>query len=86
MMRRLCSWSTRLKRLEAVKQKQIRENGRMAIVEMADISCAETHLVGGSEPGAPLSRFKEMPGPGPQLADFGYFEQVLYATPDEMKA
>jgi hypothetical protein len=82
MMRRICSWSTRLKRLEAVKQKQIRENGRMAIVEMADISCAETHLVRGSEPGL----FKEMPGPGPQLADFGHFEQVFYATSDELKA
>jgi hypothetical protein len=86
MMRRICSWSKRLKRLEEVNQKQIRGNAPMAIVEAIDISCAETHLVRSSEPGAPRGLFKEMPGPGPQLADFGYFEPVLYMTPAEMQA
>jgi hypothetical protein len=78
---RICSWSKRLKRLEKLRQKEIRDTAPMAIVELCDFPCGETHLVQLS-PG----RFKAMPGPGPQIDNFGYFEPVVYMTSDEMRA
>jgi hypothetical protein len=67
-----------------VRQKQVRDDTRMAIVEMADFPCDETHLVPIS--GAPFGHFKEMPGRGRQLGDYGSCEPVLYLTPFEAQA
>jgi hypothetical protein len=37
-----------------------------------------------SAAGAARCYFQELPGPGPQLADFGQFSLVLHLTTDEM--
>ena len=45
----------------------------------------EQHLVMVGSPGQ-VCYFQQVPGPGPQLADFGEFASVLCLTPAEMEA
>src|SRR5437764_689814 len=69
------------------KTPELTEESRQAIIEVCSCDPAsETHLVMVSEADAPLCHFKEMPGSGPQLADFGDFSVILGFTPAEMEA
>jgi hypothetical protein len=86
MMRRLYSWTKRVERLEKARQLQAGNSVGMAIIETADFPCAERHLVIHPNAGGAGSRFKEMPGPGPQLADFGSFKPVVYMSKCEMES
>jgi hypothetical protein len=72
--------------LEVVAQKPAIAVYRDALVEMCCEPCPdERHLVmTGSDRGRCL--FQEVPGPGPQIDDFGEFAAVLYLTPAEMEA
>ena len=83
MMRR-SSMRKRLERLEAVRQERASALLREAFIEMLDGDCTERHPVMLSDADAARCYFQEMPGPGPQLADFGEFELVLHLTRDEM--
>ena len=73
----------RLERLEAVRQKQADATDRQAFIEMGYFA-GERHLILTSPPGQPACYFQEMPGPGPQIADFGKFSFVLVLTSAEM--
>jgi hypothetical protein len=84
MMRRL-STRTRLERLEARRQNQAPQAYREAFVVSGGID-GERHLVMDSDPAASRCYFHEDPGPGPQIADFGAFDLVLYVTQAEMDA
>jgi hypothetical protein len=78
MTSRRFSIRKRLERLEAALPKPATAC-RTAIVVIGGCD-GEHHLVMDcSRPGL----FLEAPGPGPQLADFGEFESVLYLTKDE---
>lgn len=80
-MTRRSSLRTRLQRLEEIRQKQNNAAWREAWIVMGD-SPGEQHLVlTGTEGGR--SFFREMPGAGPQIADFGRFDVVVALTPDE---
>jgi hypothetical protein len=68
----------RVERLEALLPKP-GAPCRTAVVVLGMLN-GERHLVMTSPPGDPCCRFEEMPGPGPQLADFGEFASVLYLT------
>jgi hypothetical protein len=82
MMRGL-SIRKRLERLEAVHKKQANVVGREAFIEMGAFD-GERHLVMMSPRDQARCYFQEMPGPGPQLADFGEFSLVLVLTSAEM--
>jgi len=82
-MKRGLSIRKRLERLEAVRQKQADAAGREAFIEIGNFD-GERHLVTTSPPDEPRCYFQEMPGPGPQLADFGEFGLVLHLTRFEM--
>jgi hypothetical protein len=72
----------RLARLEAVRQKQAETAGREAFI-VWDPFDGEKHLkITSSDAGR--CWFQEMPGPGPQLSDFGKFALILHLTPAEM--
>jgi hypothetical protein len=75
----------RLQQLEKVRQKRATTLLPDAFVEMTDEWVEEKHLVVRST-GARRCYFKEMPGPGPQITDFGPFDTVLYASIDEMRS
>ena len=82
-MRRIASLRRRLQRLEAMAQKRRLAAGRFALIVMAsNTSSTQKHLVVTAEdPG--FCEFREEPGPGPTLADFGEFEPVVYLTASE---
>jgi hypothetical protein len=83
-MRRPSIWN-RLARLETLRQKQTDATGRSAFIEMGCFA-GERHLILTSPPDQAACYFKEMPGPGPQLADFGKFSLVLVLTSAEMNS
>ena len=74
------SMQRRLKRLE---QKQASPAGREAYIAPSSL-VGETHLVVDGPPVGGRYYFREEPGPGPQLADFGQFESILQFTEDEL--
>jgi hypothetical protein len=75
----------RLERLEATLQKRASAVYREAFVEICFDCPGERHVVmTGSDGGRYW--FREEPGPGPQLSDFGEFAFVLGVTPAEMDA
>ena len=53
---------------------------------LARVKTSERHLVMVSSPDQARCYFRYMPGPGPQLADFGEFSLVVALTSDEMEA
>jgi hypothetical protein len=65
---------SRLKRLEAVRQKQEKVVCREALIVLGLID-GERHLVMTGE-GEGRVYFEERPGSGPQLSDFGEFHQA----------
>ena len=83
-MRRL-PMRKRLERLEARCQRQATPAYRQAFSEMG-LFDGERHLVMVSPPDQVRCYFQQVPGPGPQLADFGEFAFVLCLTPAEMEA
>jgi hypothetical protein len=85
-MRRRSSTRTRLERLEAAVSTTATQPYREAFIEMLALGATERHLVRLSDPGAARCYFQELPGPGPQLADFGDFIWVLHLTTAEMNA
>src|SRR5436190_631496 len=66
-----------LERLEAPSQKQAPQAYREAFIVSGSFD-GERHLVVDGDPAAARCYFLEMPGPGPQLTDFGRFEVVLH--------
>jgi len=80
-MTRTSSILKRLRRLEAARQKQAETAGREAFVVMGFCE-GERHLV-MTHSDARQCWFQEMPGPGPQLSDFGEFVCVLHLTEAE---
>jgi hypothetical protein len=83
---RRTSLQRRLRRLEESQQKLARTFLHEAFVEIADENADEYHIEFLSDTGDGRCYFKEMPGPGPQLADFGELDPVLYLTYAEMNA
>jgi len=83
MMRRL-SIRARLERLEEALEKNETTPYREAFIEMLAWGDGERHLVRLSDADAARCYFQELPGPGPQLADFGDFALVLHLTTDEL--
>jgi hypothetical protein len=81
-MTRTVSIRKRLERLEAARQKQADTAGREAFIVLGAFN-GERHLEMTSSPDAGRCWFQEMPGPGPQLADFGEFAFALDLTEDE---
>jgi hypothetical protein len=81
-MSRKLSIRKRVERLEAVLAKPGTAPYREARVVLGDFE-GEGHLVMTSSPEDPCCWFQEMPGPGPQLADFGKFALVLHFTSAE---
>ena len=75
----------RLERLEAAQAKRNVACCRSAIIETGRSHKGESHLVLLSPPGEAHCVFKQVPGPGPQLADFGEFGWVNWFTSAEMK-
>jgi hypothetical protein len=74
---------SRLKRLEAVRHKQV-DTGREAFVVLGDYE-GERHLEMTSSD-AGRCWFQEKPGRGPQISDFGQFAFVLHLTQAEADA
>ena len=70
----------RLDRLEAARQANAAD--RAAFFVLAGDGGREHHLEITSCDGGRVW-FQERPGPGPQLADFGHFAQVVDFTDDE---
>ena len=57
---------------------------RYAYVEMSGEASAEKHVeLVSHRPGS--WSFKEIPGPGPNLDDFGKFDTEIWMTADEAK-
>ena len=80
-MKRRLSTRTRLERLEETSKNGFASH-KLAIVAMCDWNDGERHVVSTD---AARCNFRELPGPGPQLADFGKFSLVVYMTPAEME-
>ena len=79
---RKLSTRARLERLEEnLETKRSTQHG-MAIIEMVDWNDGERHVVLVD---AAHWHFREVPGPGPQLADFGEFSPVVRMTSAEME-
>jgi len=78
MMRKL-SIRRRVERLEAARQKQTDATGREAFIVMGDFT-GERHLKMAGSADEVRCCFQEMPGPGPQLANFGEFALVVHLT------
>jgi len=83
-MARRSSMRRRLERLEAARQRQASPVYREAWVEMCAGNCVETHVETTSTVDDGRWYFEELPGPGPQLSDFGQFSLVMYLTTAEM--
>jgi hypothetical protein len=71
-MRRSSMWK-RLERLEAIRQKQASTPSRQAWVELRAGSSVEKHIEMTRDVDDTRRYFKELPGPGKQLSDFGQF-------------
>ena len=80
-MKRRLSTRARLERLEKALKNGALSHGQ-AIVEVRDWNDGERHVVVTD---AAHCHFRELPGPGPQLADFGEFSSVVYMTSAEME-
>ena len=80
-MKRRLSTRTRLERLEEAVDKNRTGSDGMAIIEMGPRTDGERHIVVDPAHG----HFREMPGPGPQLSDFGNFSPVVYMTSHEVR-
>src|ERR1017187_2200269 len=72
---RRTSLQRRLRRLEESRSKRPSTFLREAFIGIADDSSGEYHLEFLSKTCERRSYFKEMPGPGLQLADFGEFDR-----------
>ena len=81
-MKRRLATRTRLERLEAALENNRSIRYRQAIVETVDWNDGERHVVVVD---AGRCHFRELPGPGPQLADFGEFSLVVRMTSAEME-
>jgi hypothetical protein len=79
-MKRRLSTRARLERLEKALKNGVLSHGQ-AFIEMG-LFDGERHVVVTD---AAHCHFRELPGPGPQLADFGEFSLVVYMTPAEME-
>ena len=84
---RKLSIRARLERLEAVQATQAIPPYRQALIvfEGSD-DAGESHLVLLSPADNPRYYFERRPGPGPQIADFGKFDQVLCVSHAENEA
>lgn len=83
-MRRRLSVRKRLERLEAAQAKAATKPYTEALIEIGDCDeDCERHLVMTSSDRGRFY-FREEPGPGPQLADFGEFSFVMHLTYAEM--
>jgi hypothetical protein len=84
---RRSSIETRLLRLEAMRGSRASPSYRRATILIGESDAAgEQHLLLVGPADDPSCFFKQMPGPGPQLADFGKFDQMLCVTQAEMDA
>jgi hypothetical protein len=84
-MRRIVATRKRLERLEVRSRRTAATHQyRTAFYQMWS-GDGEYHFTLVSDPGDPHCFFRLDPGPGPQLADFGTFDQVLCLTPAEME-
>lgn len=85
-MKRRLSIRARLERLEAAIAGKAPPLYREAFILIdADVT-GERHLAMLSPEEQARCYFQEMPGPGPQLVDFGKFSTVVAFTPDEWDA
>ena len=73
------------KRLERLEERQDGAPGSSAIIEMACLRAGEHHLDSLSEVGSTTRYFREAPGSGRQLGDFGKFMPVVYMTTAELE-
>ena len=85
-MKRKQSIRARLERLEAAMATKTSQPYREAFIELGSCETSERHLVMVSSPDQARCYFRYMPGPGPQLPDFGEFSSVVAITIDEMEA
>jgi hypothetical protein len=83
-MTRGLSIRKRLARLEASRQQQVESAGREAFVVMGAHE-GETHLEMSVCDGGRCWFLLEVPGPGPQISDFGDFSVVVHFTEDEAR-
>ena len=83
MIPRIRTLRRRLDRLEAAHRAGVNRAWRYAYVELSDDLGDEKHveLVSFQNPGS--WRFREIPGPGPALDDFGKFDTVICLTSAE---
>jgi hypothetical protein len=84
-MKNRSSTKRRLGNLEVVAHQRAIAAYRDALIEICGEPCPDgQHLVlTGSYRGRCF--FREVPGPGPQLVDFGEFGSVLYMTAAELE-
>lgn len=84
---RKSSIETRLLRLEAMRGGRASPPYRRATIVIGESDAAgKQHLMLVTPADDPSCIFKQVPGPGPQLADFGKFDQMLCVTQAEMDA
>lgn len=74
-MKRRSSIRKRLERLEAVLLEREAPTGPLAVIEIGSFD-GERHLVMSNSRCA----FREEPGPGPTLKDFGKFSGAIYLS------
>lgn len=85
-MKRRSSIGSRIERLEALQRRRTNAAEREALIVLCVEDCAEKHLETANPPESSRWIFEQMPGPGPQLEDFGEFGTVVWFTPAEWEA